>query len=553
MKKLLALILMAVMLLSSSAFAMDLDLYNESTPPSVSSNAEKSKEMTLNFDSSYKITPRDKSGEGFEFQYVENEDMSIYKYINAYIYSPRKDGGKIDIRVYDAVYSDGYSGRKRFDVDWIGWKLVSFPLNEVEKSNNYTTDWSKITKINFLNLYTMAGWSEWAESDSLYIDRIWVSEENPYAIPKIDGEIEIESVGTHVSESTEHKRIKEKSLKLTTWTDWSDHWIYFKPIDITEYNYMNMWIYSPSNPQYSDGETTKTPFLRFRLNDGNSNAQTANPPEAYINWGEEWKLVSMPLSAFDWQSNLGTDDDDDKTRIQKMNIITNPTTNGSFKESTHLYFDKIWFSKDIPLNSSVNKPKFTPQNDGDDFYSFDNMLKIEFDENVILDDPSGAKVDGKDATLCQLTPNTIGVIMNEKFGENSKNYVLSIPAGTVYGKNGLDNSDIEEEITTAAENVTAAKPEEYGGWYKWGNGQADESKLSTTVKVFNTTSQDKDVVLYLAVYNGKELVQLAASEHTVANGVNFIETPELNGYREGYVVKSFIWIKDGLKPLVEVS
>ncbi len=391
-------------------------------------------------------------------------DLSRYRYINAWIYSPAVYNDAFTIRIFsDVAGSSVNTGRVNVTVDWTGWKCVTVPLADAGSytigGTTKTVDWTKVTGYSY---NTMSTKDNWNEGDVLYFDKIWLSTEVPGSFPIAN---EIAFTGT----STENVRLSSETIKIETGTTEEEANIEIPATDITPYSYINMWMYCPSDASYVSGDKTVIPKFRYRFfNSGNTTNRitTLNNYNGYedsglANW-VGWKLISIPFSGFSNNPDL------DKTNLDRFCIITNVNNwNASFWQNTTLYVDKMWLSNEKPASLEI---KGIYPKDGYKYISpVDTTISVLFSNEI-------KKVDESLITIKETSTNTPytggmsfeteGDILKIKLDENlspDTEYTFSI-TGTNATNDFLDEfgqwvkDNITINFTTAPDLAGASEP-----------------------------------------------------------------------------------------------
>ena len=516
--KTLLLLAATILVTAFSAAAADEVLMDMNTTGLTISNVDVTQEYTNQYDSSRKIVMKN-SGVGAELGsvYSSAKDLSGCKYFNIWAYSPKVSAARFTIDVYNNVNSANTRfARCYITADWQGWKLVSLPFADFAMESGATeNDWKAVTKYRVTSYSTL---SAWTEGDFLCIDKIWCSTENPYAVAESELIIDHNRASlSNGSLATTNTRVSAKSLKLSSGTSRKEATCTLNnPINITDYSYINMWVYLDENPQYlkDDGETVATPKFKLRLNDGSVNAQTGNScTETLLDW-QGWKLMTIPLSSFTVSGGtLNT------ANIGAFKVITNENGWTSFKESVDIYLDKIWFSKEAPTAASPIITNVISANGDSNFRLLDSAIELSINKNAVLKNTSTFTVTADSGAVVSATPyliapGKVALFLGNKLIDNTT-YTVNVAADALFDGDGFANEAATFTFTTRPAEFKADAPVAYNYTAKLVAGTAT-SQLKAVTKLYNTTNDAKDVMLLVAVYGSDGAMKdVVLKRHTV--------------------------------------
>ncbi len=565
--KFMVLLVIAIMAMTFSAAAEDVVLMDMSTTGLTFKNVETTQEYTNNYDSSRKVIMKDSSNTGAEIgsAYSTAKDLSGYSYFNMWVYSPKANNAKFDIDIYNKLDGTNNTRVARYTVitDWQGWKLVSAPFVDFALEDNISEiDWTAVTKYRVTSYST--AWT-WTEGDFLCIDKIWCSTDNPYAVAESEPIIDYNDANTTLSKlstGVTNTRVLEKSLKYsekTTEAGREGICTLSSAVDVSECDFINMWVYLSENPQYTKDETTMTPKLRLRLGDGAVTPATSSSCQyTKLDW-QGWKLMTVPLTEFTSSSG-----NVDWSKIIVFKIITNVSgwTNSQFAKDMDIYFDKIWFSKEAPVAASPGITGVISANGDSNFRSLDSAIELNLNKNANLAKADAftvtEKVSGKTVSVTPylIAPGKISLFLGDKLADNTE-YTVNIAADAVMDGDGFGNAATTFDFTTRPAEFKADEPAAYDYATKLASGIATDS-LKAVTKLYNTTNQDKTVTLYVAVYGSdNSLKSIALKEHTIAAMSEVtVDTITKVGSEYTYATKEatdevrcFIWESGNLTPV----
>lgn len=102
-------------------------------------------------------------------------DTSVQKYLNAWIYSPKKTSFGLNFCFF-ATGTTAYM-RQSLKIDWSGWRLVSFPLAGFEIKNG--AEWENIYEFRI----SANGWTAyaapWTEEGYICVDKMFLTQDAP--------------------------------------------------------------------------------------------------------------------------------------------------------------------------------------------------------------------------------------------------------------------------------------------------------------------------------------------------------------------------------------
>lgn len=111
----------------------------------------------------------------FDFYLPVKTDMSQYKYLNLWLYSPEIANSGFTITGWDN--SGGYF-RAHKVVDWSGWQLITLNIADFATGGSGTPSWKDVTSIGI----SVNGWtgyiSPWSKESYLCIDDVFLSKVN---------------------------------------------------------------------------------------------------------------------------------------------------------------------------------------------------------------------------------------------------------------------------------------------------------------------------------------------------------------------------------------
>lgn len=158
-------------------------------------------------------------------------------------------------------------------------------------------------------------------------------------------------------EVSEHNRLGDSSARFCWGTENAYVWFYNtsspeEKIPVTEYRYLNAWIYNPEIKRSNDG---KISALNWLLRTGNTPSDTSgmyyHRYELSMDW-TGWKLVSVPIANFSpgSGSNLEFGLYGVTLEANGWTSITPPWV----EEQNYLDVDVMWFSKTRPGTDTVS-------------------------------------------------------------------------------------------------------------------------------------------------------------------------------------------------------
>lgn len=171
-----------------------------------------------------------------------------------------------------------------------------------------------------------------------------------------------------------------------------------KKLDITNYEYVNAWVYNPEIKRDENGNQCR---INVMLVTGDSASNVSDNRYCFyyrlpVNWSG-WKLVSLPLSSFTANRNTQKE-----YGVFKMGFQAGGFSTSWPDESNYICIDRMWMSKTAPLTgeltiNSVSVENYAgfvdPSLDGNNTYtvSFSNDI---YDAKIVVERDGMAMTDG---------------------------------------------------------------------------------------------------------------------------------------------------------------
>lgn len=540
-----------------SVLASDFTLFDAYTPESELkiANFAVTQEQLNRLDSSLRLKMNDgNSGAEVGKAFSEPQNYSANKYFNLSVYSPKaSESSKFTVDLYTA---DGSGNKVKFAsatviTDWMGWKSVSIPYDLFKYETGYdSTDWSSVIKYRVTSYSTR---TTWEPGDCIYIEKAWLSTDDLYAVEENSLIIDPAqaTLANYWKLNGEQTRVLKKSLKVYSYTSRTENSLTLeKPINISDANFLNIWVYCEKDPTYNTGnDVIATPQLKIRLNDGSVTSQTDSKsgPKLYK---QGWQLVSVKLADL---SKWGTFD---KKNLTKFIVITNETGNTVFNEKFYLYFDKIWFSETLPSENEIAVTGVKSESGDSNFRSLDKTAVITLGRNAWLKNASGINITKDDTSVSASAVMTDAgklTLVFENTLESGKEYNINIAEDTLMDGNGFGNTTQSVSFTARPGELTCAAPVLYAGNRKLNADSANNIKALT--KIYNTTNQEKNIMLFAAVYDSSNTLK-AASVKEFSVGAGSSVTADTNSKTlskgENDTIRCFVWEKS-LSPLTQTK
>lgn len=323
-------------------------------------------------------------------------DLSGYKYLNAWVYSPSvQDGGVvIELNGTPTWYLD--------KINFTGWKLYTFTLTDSQKTT--------LANTTRLGLASTTSWTgQFTSTGTFGIDKLWFSNEPVSAVN--DGYVlnEFSTPGAFVSKhsnqtmvsksyqnphlyDTHARLINETSVErylFTTGTTAADD---VQGTTVSNYKYLNILMYNPEIKYYKD---TTTPYkfnVVFRKTNNDGTISNYGARQFSLDW-TGWKVLSV--AKYDEMNTRGFD----SVTINIGGWSATSWDNGS----SYIDIDAVWLSNSNTLPTTFTQTNQTYTNGAEGFVLDTN--KYTFNGNIHAANAAEAvKVYDKD--LNKLTLNT---------------------------------------------------------------------------------------------------------------------------------------------------
>ncbi len=394
-------------------------------------------------------------------------DLSNYKYLNAWVYSPSVQDGKVAIEA-----NNGGIHWSLGTMDFTGWKLFTFELTESQKE--------VLKSVNRLGLYSTKSWNKQFTTTGYFgVDKLWFSNEPASAVN--DGYVLNEfsspsafvskhSSQTMVPSSYQNPHLYDTNARLnnettverylfTTGTTKADD---IQGTTVANYKYLNILMYNPEIKYYKD---TTTPYkfnIVFRKTNDDGAISNYGAREFSLDW-TGWKVLSVPK--YDEMNTRGFD----SVTINIGGWNAKTWDNGA----SYIDIDALWLSNSNTLGTTFSQTNQTYANGAEGFVLDTN--KYTFNGNIHAANVAQAvKVYDKDLNRLTLnTDYTVSADYNElRVQPNAAGtYTVVIdgltpayPAkksGRIVNKFTLTNTDVPVVSTEKSCNVRYRLPSGY--------------------------------------------------------------------------------------------
>ncbi len=278
---------------------------------------------------------------------MQNADFSAYKYLNVRIYSPSEAAFGVCVPVYDAK---GIYSLYGFQANWSGWKVISMPLDKPKFLKSKDFDFKAISSVSFGVNQWIDFFGEWNGEHFFNFDRVWLSEEMPEeAIEKdnsvdeygnkmlaqFSSESEISKFKnlmpkSNIEPTEENTRLYPVSAKCSIAAETGKSLIEFSGIelDLSEYQYLNLWVYSPE-------VSASGICVPIYDNNGLYSLYVFD-----VDW-QGWKMITLNLKKPKYQKPGF-----DFTNITNITFGINQWVNdvNPWSKESYINVDKIWLS-----------------------------------------------------------------------------------------------------------------------------------------------------------------------------------------------------------------
>lgn len=304
-----------------------------------------------------------------------NLDLSGYKYLNAWVYSPSVQDGKVSIEANNggAHWSFG-------TMDFTGWKLYTFEITEAQKD--------VLKSVNRFGLYSTKSWNKQFTTTGYFgIDKLWFSNDPASAVN--DGYVLNEfctphdfvtknSSQTMVSKSYSNSYIHDTHARLDNET-YVSRWLYttgalsegdVSPATLKNYKYINVLMYNPEVKNYTDTTTPYNMNFVSTYYDSSSNSIKNNGARMFaLDW-TGWTVKSFPLMTNEWNKGI------DSVYLNVGGWSAKEWDNGA----SYIDVAAIWLSNDNTLGTGFAQTNQT-YSDGEEGFILDTN-KYTFNGNI---------------------------------------------------------------------------------------------------------------------------------------------------------------------------
>ncbi len=485
------------------------------------------------------LTVPAETGAYFHFTPASTMNVETSKYLNMWVYTPYPVHGGFHALLYSGTSSaeNIYVANTVSNLDWNGWKCISFPLYNSNgtlntgafSKNTASFDLKSISQFSIIcnewdNMYI----SEWYTPGSFGIEKIWFSAEKPTEqtitypetmTPTVlpSGNLMIKEFGSLPNLVSEQGNtflvangLNNHFYGMNTRFSFDDltasngaaaHLFYtgsktsdknITPQILAEggYNYINAWVYSPG-PKYNGGKPSDLIFVAQR---STSSYDTYPIP---IDW-TGWKIVSMPIS--------------ETTKASGFYWI-HFTVNGW----AHLYntwsdtnnyvdIDRVWLSQELPqapvmTESSVANGDLIFYEDASVLtYTFNNELASNAAEHMALYRNNELLTQGIDYTI-NANGKNVTLALTDPQGDSTYSFVV---------KEGASDFNGQKLGRSVTEFSTYS--------YEIGRIVVNQASNSATVSVKgNLPEEYKGLTLVAVEISGNKLVQVTPATYVSGN------------------------------------
>ena len=529
----------------------------------------------------------------------EQLNLSSYKYLNLWIYSPKAINGDLSIGMTSKSYLtvNGETTKATNEIngtaslgalDWIGWKLVTVDMEIINACVNATKD-RKFDPSHVYRIWITANstYSPWAEDGYYGIEKIWLSNEKPTSetvlIPETGVETKLPegnlllanysgqdkvaaSIGSNAdvcnpiiqNANTSNNRLFDANIRSNKWSSNEGFVMSLYQAPVANgfplltvnglYNYVNFWLYSPGSRK--NGNSTSQLSCVVWCHKGNGavgNIGDHKGNTAYqkyninMDW-TGWKLISIPLG--DYIKSRGLHG---VYLYANSNQWITTTSNAAVAWNTENNFvdvDMVWLSKDAPTAFALSEALVSDKEvdvltDTDLMYSFTNELEEGAADKISVYNDYEPLVKGTDYEVV-----VNGSLMTVNFtnalkSDSSYQVKLDNDLRDVYGNDLSAGDNVVYSFTTAPKyRITDAVIT-----------KTDDSKASASASVKVFEGEAKSFVVILGEYSADGSLVKAAitTTDTLAAQESKTFSTEAIAVSENNTLKAFIW--DGFESM----
>lgn len=394
-------------------------------------------------------------------------DLSGYKYLNAWVYSPKVQDGGVCIEVNGKPYWG--LGKLSFT----GWNLFTFELGDDDKE--------LLASTTRLGLATTSSWTgQFTSQGTFGIDKLWFSNEPASSVNEgyvlkefnsLDAFKSKHTSQTMIPMSSKNPHLYDMHARLNNETT-VERYIYntgntkaddVQGSTVSNYKYLNILMYNPEVKYYS-GTTTPYKFnVVFRKTNDDGTISNYGARVFSLDW-TGWKVISV--SKYDEMNSKGFD----SVTINIGGWTATKWDNGA----SYIDVEALWLSNNNSIPTTFTQANQTYANGAEGFILDTN--KYTFNGNIYASNAAQA-VKVYDKNLNKLSLNTDYTVRADTKElrvqpKNAGTYTVVIdgltPAypvkksGRIVNTFTLKNTDVPVVSTEKSCNVRYKLPSGYG-------------------------------------------------------------------------------------------